>query len=44
MDFTGEKCVLRGFSIVFAVATLQNLFSPLGVGFLGFELIFLIGS
>jgi len=44
MDFTGEKSALRGFSIVFAVATLQNLFSPPRVVFFGFELIFLIGS
>ena len=43
MDLTGEKCALRGLSSVFAVATLQNLFSPLGVVFFGFELIFLIG-
>jgi hypothetical protein len=44
MAFTGEECVLRGFSSVFAVVSLQNCFSPLWFVSFGFELIFLIGS
>jgi len=44
VDFTGEECALRGFSIVFAVVTIQDLFCPLGFVSFGFDLIFLIGS
>jgi len=43
MSFAGGKCGLGGFSVVFAVAALQNLFIPLDFEFVGFEFVFLFG-